>query len=255
MSEGRLSGRVAIITGGASGLGWATARRFADEGAVVALVDLDARQAREAAAELRGPSVGFGADVCDPDALQRVADDVVESAGRIDVLFANAGIPGEGAAHTLDPQAWRRTLSVNLDGVFFSVRAVLPTMLQQRSGSLILQSSLAGLKGIANLASYSAAKAGVIGLTRQLAVEYAPAGIRVNAICPGTIVTPLVEEAFRQRFGDEGAAEAIERRAADYPLQRLGDPSDVAAYATYLASDESTWVTGTIMPIDGGASL
>lgn len=254
MSQGRLTGKVAIITGGASGLGLTSAQRFAEEGAHVVCVDLDAASAEGVAATLATESIGIGADVTDPVAMESAAANVLERFGRIDALFANAGIPGEGSAHSLPIEAWHKVISINLDGVFFSVRAVLPAMMEQRSGSLILQSSLAGLKGMANLASYSAAKGGVIGLTRQVAIEYAGYGIRCNAICPGTIDTPLVREAYRQRFGEEGAAAAIERRAQDYPLGRLGSPSDIASYATYLASDESVWVTGTVLPIDGGVN-
>ncbi|MBI1376617.1 MAG: glucose 1-dehydrogenase [Frankiales bacterium] len=241
-----------MITGGASGLGLAACERFAAEGATVVCVDLSEEAAQEVADRLPGQAVGVGADVCEPAAMVRAVESARAAVGDIDVLFANAGVSGEGAAHDMPLEQWRRVISTNLDGVFFSVRAVLPGMMERRSGSLILQSSAAGLKGMANLASYSAAKAGVLGLMRQLAVEYAPYGIRCNAICPGTIATPLVEEAYRQRFGDGGAAEAIARRGADYPLGRLGAPSDVASYAVYLASDESAWVTGTEQAIDGG---
>jgi len=125
-------------------------------------------------------------------------------------------------------------------------------MITQQSGSIILQSSMAGLKGMENLASYSAAKAGVIGLTRQIAIEYAKDNIRCNAICPGTIVTPLVRQAYRERHGEKEAEAALARRSQQYPMQRLGDPRDVSSYAVYLASDESNWVTGTSLAIDGG---
>lgn len=254
MSQGRLAGKVAIITGGASGLGLTSAQRFAQEGAHVVCVDLDAASAESVAKTLATESIGIGADVTDPVAMESAAANALERFGRIDALFANAGIPGEGSAHSLPIEAWHKVISINLDGVFFSVRAVLPAMLEQRSGSLILQSSTAGLTGMANLISYSAAKAGVIGMTRQLAIEYAPMGIRCNAISPGTIVTPLVEEAYRQRFGPEEAAAGLDRRAQDYPMKRLGKPEDIANYAVYLASDESNWTTGTVLPIDGGIS-
>ena len=252
MSDGRLAGKVTVITGGASGLGATTARRFAEEGAHVVCVDLNADDARTVAASLGDDAFGLGADVTDPIAMETVAAETFDRYGRIDVLFANAGIPGEGAAHSIPVEQWRNVLSVNLDGVFYSVRAVLPYMSNQSSGSLILQSSLAGLKGVPNLAAYSAAKAGVIGLARQLAIEYAPEGIRCNAICPGTILTPLVEQAYEERFGVDGTAAALERRAQDYPLGRLGIPGEIADYAVYLASDESSWTTGTVLPIDGG---
>lgn len=254
MGNQRLSGKVVIVTGGASGLGEASCRMFAEEGATVVCADLDASAANSLAAELPGTSLGIEADVTSPESMDAMATATIDAFGRIDALFANAGIPGEGAAHDVSLDSWARVIDINLNGVFYSVQSVLPAMMEQHSGSLILQSSLAGLKGMANLASYSAAKGGVIGLTRQVAIEYAGYGIRCNAICPGTIDTPLVREAYRQRFGEEGAAAAIERRSQDYPLGRLGSPSDIAAYATYLASDESVWVTGTVLPIDGGVN-
>jgi NAD(P)-dependent dehydrogenase (short-subunit alcohol dehydrogenase family) len=183
-----------------------------------------------------------------------MAQAVIERYGKVDVVFANAGVTGEGAAHQISFDDWRRVLSVNLDGVFLTVRAFIPIMLKQQSGSLILQSSMAGLQGMANLASYSAAKAGVMGLARQVAIEYAADNIRCNAICPGTIVTPLVEQAYRERFGEADAAAALERRSEDYPMKRLGHPRDISSYAVYLASDESNWVTGTSLAIDGGVA-
>lgn len=254
MSTGRLHEKVVIVTGGASGLGEASCRMFAAEGARVVCADLDGAAANALASDLPGDALGLQADVTSPESMAAMAEATVGKYQRIDGLFANAGIPGEGAAHDVPLDSWQRVIDINLNGVFYSIRSVLPTMMEQRSGSLILQSSLAGLKGMANLASYSAAKGGVIGLTRQVAIEYASYGIRCNAICPGTIDTPLVREAYRQRFGEDGAAAAIVRRGNDYPLGRLGDPSDIAAYATYLASDESLWVTGTVLPIDGGVN-
>jgi len=254
MTGTRLEGKVVIVTGGASGLGRASCEQFTSQGACVVVADLDAAAASALANELPGSAIGVEADVTDPASMDAMAAASLDAFGRIDGLFANAGIPGEGAAHDVDLDSWLRVIDINLNGVFYSVRSVLPAMMEQKSGSLILQSSLGGLKGMANLASYSAAKGGVIGLTRQVAVEYASYGIRCNAICPGTIDTPLVREAYRQRFGEEGAAAAIERRAQDYPMGRLGDPSDIANYATYLASDESRWVTGTVLAIDGGVN-
>jgi NAD(P)-dependent dehydrogenase (short-subunit alcohol dehydrogenase family) len=248
----RLAGKVAIVTGGASGLGYASCERFAAAGAQVVCVDVDATRAADAAAALGGAVMGIHADVTDPAALESVAAQTLERHGRIDVLYANAGVSGEGAVDVLEIEEWRRVLSINLDGVYFSVRAVLPAMLRQGSGSLILQGSTAALSGLPNIPSYSAAKAGVVGLMRQLSAQYAPAGIRCNALCPGTIVTPLVLQAYVDRFGPEDADAALARRSADYPLGRLGIPEDVADYAVFLASDESSWVTGSSHAIDGG---
>jgi NAD(P)-dependent dehydrogenase (short-subunit alcohol dehydrogenase family) len=252
MGGQRLRDKVAVITGGASGLGYISCQHFSEEGATVVCVDLNGEDAAAVANSLPGEALGLAADVTNQESMERISQLVGERYGRVDVVFANAGITGEGAVHQISLEDWRRVLSVNLDGVFLTVRAFLPTMLKQQSGSIILQSSLAGLLGMANLASYSAAKAGVLGFTTQVAIEYAPNNIRCNAICPGTIVTPLVIQAYRERFGESEAVDALARRSQDYPLKRLGEPRDISSYAVYLASDESNWVTGTALSIDGG---
>ena len=252
MTGSRLAEKIIVVTGGASGLGYVSCQHFSEEGATVICVDLDEEVARAAANSFSGEALGLAADVTDENSMNRVAQTVLEKFGRVDALFANAGVAGEGSAHSISFDAWRKVLSVNLDGVFLTARAFLPMMITQQSGSIILQSSMAGLKGMENLASYSAAKAGVIGLTRQIAIEYAEDNIRCNAICPGTIVTPLVRQAYRERHGEKEAEAALARRSQQYPMQRLGDPRDVSSYAVYLASDESNWVTGTSLAIDGG---
>ncbi|MDA9869772.1 MAG: SDR family NAD(P)-dependent oxidoreductase [Candidatus Nanopelagicales bacterium] len=252
MIGSRLAEKIVVVTGGASGLGYVSCQHFSEEGATVICVDLEETVARDAANSFPGEAVGLAADVTDEKSMNRVAQSVLERFGRIDALFANAGVAGEGSAHSISFDAWRKVLSVNLDGVFLTARAFLPMMIAQQYGSIILQSSMAGLKGMENLASYSAAKAGVIGLTRQIAIEYAEDNIRCNAICPGTIVTPLVRQAYRERHGEKEAEAALSRRSQQYPMKRLGDPRDVSSYAVYLASDESNWVTGTSLAIDGG---
>lgn len=251
-----LAGRSAIVTGAGSGLGRATAEAFARAGAGVACVDRDGDAASAAASAIvaaGGAAVGVTADVTAEDQLAAAAQAARDAHGDVDVLFANAGIAGEGPAHALELDAWDRVIAVNLTGAFLSVRAVLPQMRERRSGSIILQASLGGLRGIPNIPAYAAAKGGVVALTRQLAAEYAAEGIRVNAIAPGPIMTPLVEDAYRSRHGDR-ADEALARRAASVPLGRMGDVDDVAGCALFLASDASRWVTGTVQSVDGGLS-
>jgi NAD(P)-dependent dehydrogenase (short-subunit alcohol dehydrogenase family) len=247
---GRLEGKVAIVTGGASGLGLASAKRFTEEGARVALLDLDGA---ERAAEAIDGALGLTADVTDETALTRAVANVTERLGPPDVLYANAGIPGEGRVHELSLEAWNRVIAVHLTGVFLSAKSVLPTMLDRKTGSIILQSSVAGLAGVRNLPAYAAAKGGVIALARQMAADYAQHGIRTNAICPGTVRTPLVEEVYRQRHGADADAE-LARRDRDYPAGRLGREADIAGLALFLASDEAAWITGAAYPVDGGAT-
>ena len=250
----RLTGKVAVVTGAGSGLGLASARRFADEGAAVVCVDLGdgGEQAADQIAAAGGRALGVSADVSSADDLAAMAAAAQETLGGIDVLYANAGVPGEGKATDVDPADWERTLAVDLTGVFLSARAVLPAMIERGGGCVLTQASAAGLAALPALAPYSAAKAGVIGLTRQLALDYAPHGVRVNAICPGTVVTPLVEAAMERRGGVE---QGLERSRERIPLGRLGRPEEVAALAAFLASDEAAWITGAAIPIDGGLTL
>jgi NAD(P)-dependent dehydrogenase (short-subunit alcohol dehydrogenase family) len=245
---GRLDGKVALITGAGSGLGRAAARRFAAEGAQVAWVDRDT-------AGIEDGAFALAADVTDEAAIEAAVAATIERFGRVDILYANAGVPSAGQVHETSLAEWRRVLDVNLTGVFLSVRAVLGDMLARGSGSILLQASLGGIAGVRGIAAYSASKGGVVALARQMAADYAERGIRVNAICPATVMTPLVEAVYRERAGSEQAARRdIAERERDFPLGHMGDPDDVANLALFLASDEAKWITGAVHSVDGGAT-
>jgi len=252
----RLKGKVAIITGAGSGIGRATAQLFAAEGAKVACADVNGDAAKETAAQIGAAAIGCRVDVSVPGDVEQMVAATVAKFGTVDALYANAGVGGKGNAMDMSFEEWSRMIAINLTGVWLSCKYALPHMVKQGRGSLILQSSVRGLVGIPALPHYSAAKAGVIGLTRQIAVEYGPKGVRCNAIAPGTIMTPLVEGVWREGGGIVGAGGSFEemkaRAAAPHPLGRIGTTDDCANLALFLASDESGWITGVTVPLDGG---
>lgn len=257
----RLEGKVAFITGAASGIGAATARRFAAEGAAIVAVDVaDAHPLVEELTAGGARALALRADVTSAPSLDAAVGDALETFGRIDVLFANAGVPGLGTTIDCTSEEWAHVLGVNLTGTWLTMRAVLPSMVARGSGSVILTASIAGVIGVSGIAPYTAAKAGVIGLARSTAVEVAPLGIRVNALAPGTSPTPLVTETFAALVGRGGRADAertglaLEREQQRYPMGRFGELEEIAAVALFLASDDSSWVTGTVQIVDGGLS-
>lgn len=256
-TTGRLAGKVAVVTGAGSGIGAATAMGLAAAGAWVACTDVNADGLARTVGiivERGGVAIGHAGDVTSEDDVGAVVERAVAAYSRIDVLFANAGISGEGRAHETTVELWERVIAVNLTGVWLSSRAVLPVMMRAGTGSIILLASIAGLVGRPAAAAYSSAKAGLIGLTRQMSVDYGPYGIRVNAICPGTIDTPLA----RQSYADRGALDlanpqpGLARMGQDYPLTRLGNVDDVSGAVVFLASDESAWMSGSVLVVDGG---
>lgn len=259
----RLKGKVAIVTGGGSGLGEASSLMFAREGASVVVADRDAAGAERVAAAIRSLGGAAASAVIDvtseTDVVQMV--EVAHQFGLVNVLYANAGIAGSGRAGDITVAEWQRVIDINLTGVWLSGRAVLPDMIELGGGSIINQSSVGGLVGVGGIASYAAAKAGVIGLTRQMAVDYGPHNIRVNAICPGTVPTPLVRQTYEEGGGFASTMggradfdDIMEKARARFPLGRFGAVDDIASAALYLASDESSWTTGTAMAVDGGMS-
>ncbi len=250
---GRLPDKVCVITGAGSGIGRAAASLFAREGACVIVADVDRRGADETVALIRrggGVATVMTVDVTDPAAAQRLADDTVKSHGRIDVLFNNAGISGVGTVHETSLDLWDRVMAVNARGVFLVSKYVVPHMISRRAGSIINMSSTIAEIGLAQRASYAASKGAILALTRAMQVDYAPFGIRVNALLPGTIHTPFVEKYLRESYPDrEEGLKAIRRRQL---TDELGRPEDVAAAALFLASEESRFVMGTALFVDGG---
>ncbi|MFO0601527.1 MAG: SDR family oxidoreductase [Polyangiales bacterium] len=246
----RLQGKVALVTGAAMGIGKATAALFAREGAKVVLSDLHP-SLEDAAAEIRaagGDALAVAADVSAEADVARLVDRAVAAYGRLDVAFNNAGIGGAQApVAELTEAQWSRTLAVNLTGVFLCMRHELARMLPQRAGSIINNASILGTVGFANAGAYVAAKHGVLGLTRTAAVECAPTGVRVNAVCPGFIATPMLQGAGL--LDDPAARRALE---ALHPAGRLGAADEVAAAVLFLASDEAAFVTGHPLLVDGG---
>lgn len=260
---GRLADKTAIVTGAGSGIGEAAAQLFASEGARVTCADIDGEAAERTAALIGPTAVAVQVDVADPTAAERMVTETVDAFGGVDAVYANAGVAGSGRAGDLDLEEWNRVISINLTGVWLSTKFALPHMIEAGGGSLVLQSSVAGVIGVPGIASYAAAKGGVIALAKQMAVDYGPDGIRVNAICPGTVPTPLVRATYEARGGfaatDGGAAaatidEMIDATKIRNPIGRVGSVDDIAQLALHLASDESAWTTGSIITIDGGMS-
>jgi NAD(P)-dependent dehydrogenase (short-subunit alcohol dehydrogenase family) len=251
--SGRLEGKVCLITGAGSGIGRASALRFAEEGACVVVADIDRAGADETVKQIRaasGTASVVTADVADPESAQRLADETATAQGRIDVLFNNAGISGIGTAHETSVELWDKVMAVNVRGVFLVSKFVVPYMMEKRRGSIINMSSTIAEIGLAQRASYAASKGAILALTRAMQVDYAPFGIRVNALLPGTIHTPFVEKYLRESYPDlEEGLKAIRKRQL---TSELGKPEDVASAALFLASDESSFVMGSGLFVDGG---
>lgn len=250
--SGSLSGKCAIVTGGASGIGFATAAAFAHEGARVAIIDVDSERAANAAAELRkcgGDARSFVASVTDEDAVGAAVKDIEQALGAPDILMNNAGAVCLGRIDQTSTDDWGRVMATNVGGTFVMSRAVVPRMLERRRGTIINVGSVAGLAGIPNMAAYCAAKGAVVSLTRQMAADYSSQGIRVNCICPGTVADTAMG---RSILGFDATPEVQARRLAKYPLGRFGKPNEIAEVAVFLASDKASFVTGAAVAVDGG---
>ena len=251
----RLEGKVCLITGAGSGIGQASAKLFATEGAIVVVADIDDRAARSTVAAIRkagGSASAEHVDVTDEAATVAVANRIAKRHKRIDVLFNNAGIAGVGDVVETDPELFDRVMRVNVRGVLLMARAVVPHMIRQRSGSIINMSSSIAEIGLARRVSYAASKGAVLAMTKSMQVDLGQHGIRVNALLPGTILTPFVERYLKESYPDreEGLA-AIRKRQLS---SELGRPEDVASAALYLASDESRFVMAAGIVVDGGVT-
>lgn len=245
----KLKGRGALVTGSASGIGKATALLFAREGASVTVSDVvdEGEQVAEQIRSERGIASFVKADVSRADEVEHLVDSAVRLNGSVDVACNNAGIEGKPAeAARIDTDDWNRILAVNLTGVFQCMRLELGRMKQQGSGAIVNVSSVAGLVGFQGMAAYTASKHGVIGLTRTAALDYAETGIRINAVCPGVIETPMID-----RFTG-GSDEARQGLLALEPMGRLGKPEEVAEMILWLCSEDSSFVTGQALAVDGG---
>ena len=253
---GRFSGRIVLVTGGASGIGRATVERFLQEGADVVLADMDAAAGAAAAAALSKEGLTrvtpMAADVSRAADVRRMVDEALARHGRIDVLFNNAGMFEPGKVHEVSEEAWDRQLGANLKSVYLVSAAVVPPMLAQGGGAIVNNASVAALVGDVNGAAYCASKGGVAGLTRAMALDYAKRGIRVNAICCGEIDTPLFE---REAVQIGMTVDEYRTVLNEYhPIGRIGTPAEAAAAVAFLASDDAAFVTGVLLPVDGGYS-
>lgn len=251
-----LDGRIAIVTGAGSGLGEAISTLFAGNGATVVLADLDVDGAERVLGQIeKGGGKGrvVKTDVSKPDAVRALVDVAVKEFGRLDIAVNNAGIGGPTAPvgeYPLD--GWDEIIGINLSGVFYGMRYQIPAMLENGGGAIVNMASVAGKVGLANAAGYTAAKHGVIGLTETAAIEYAARGIRVNAVGPGFIDTPLITKRAVIDTGRTSAGDETQALAALHPMNRLGEASEVAELVLFLASDRASFVTGAYYNVDGG---
>jgi 2-keto-3-deoxy-L-fuconate dehydrogenase len=248
----RLEGRTAIVTGGGSGIGRASALLFAKEGAFVALVDRDEAGLQETMAEIRdanGDASMHVGDVADSNFAQSVVDEIVARRGWLDVLMTSAGFSCGGTVVTTNPADWDAVFRTNVGGTWLWARSAVPQMQQQGKGSIITVASQLAIAGGKGNSAYIASKGAILSLTRTMAVDFATDGIRVNAIAPGAIDTPLLRRSFARHADPDPIREASRNRHA---MKRFGEAVEVAEAALYLASDASSFTTGTVLPVDGG---
>jgi NAD(P)-dependent dehydrogenase (short-subunit alcohol dehydrogenase family) len=248
----RLEGKVALITGAGSGIGRAIARRFAEEGARVTVVDWKPESGQETVRMVQadgGEAIYVEADVSQEDDVKRMVVTAISTFGRLDILCNNAAIQVFGTIPDTPSGDWQKVMDVNLKGVYLGCKYAIPHMIAQGGGSIVNTSSALGLVGDPDLPAYGATKGGILAMTAAMAQAHGRQGIRVNSICPGDVATPLVLEYFEHQPDPENARSRVE---AEYALGRIAEPEEIANVALFLASDESSFVTGTYIVVDGG---
>ena len=252
----RLQDKVILITGAGSGIGRSSALLFAAEGGTVVVNDVNEEQGEKTAQEIKqsgGEALFLHADITKADEVERMVEQLISQYGRIDVLFNNAGISGVGLLHETDPEDWDRIFAVNVKGLFLVSKYVLPHMMKQRSGTIVNMSSCIAEMGLSRRTSYAATKGAVLSLTKSMQVDYAAYNIRVNALLPGTVFTPFVEEYLKNSYDDpEAAYETLKSRQLGGDLAR---PDDVAKAALFLASDDSKHMMGAPLYLDSGTTF
>lgn len=242
----RLANKVAIITGGAGGIGLAAVKRFLEEGAKVAIVDYDKQQGEKIEAEIGEDVAFFAVDVSKLSEVQQMVEQVVDRFGKIDILVNNAGITRDATLVKMTEEDFEKVIQINLNGVYYCTQAVAPHMIAQGSGKIISTSSVSGVYGNFGQTNYAATKAAIIGMTKTWAKELGRKGINVNAVAPGFTATPMVEKMPEK---------VLQQMEGITSLQRLGKPEDIANAYLFLASDESSYITGHVLQVDGGITM
>jgi NAD(P)-dependent dehydrogenase (short-subunit alcohol dehydrogenase family) len=243
----RFEGKVAVITGGGSGLGRASAVRLAEEGASIVIADINPEGGQETVRQVQavdGRVLFITADTTKTEDVKQMVASTVEAFGCLDVLFPSAGVGAGGDVVETTEECWDRVLGLDLRGVYLACKYAIPQMRENGGGAIVLVASIGGMLGNWG-ASFCAAKGAIVNLTRQMALAHAPENIRVNCICPGYIATPIIQDALDD-------PERLEKTSARHPIGRIGQPEEVAAAVAFLASDEASFITGAILPVDGG---